>query len=50
MNPAAFDCATVSTHSRLKAAGDPHLSEFHGESVSTHSRLKAAGSFESCGV
>ena len=40
----------VSTHSRLKAAGDPHLSEFHGESVSTHSRLKAAGSFESCGV
>ena len=34
---------TVSTHSRLKAAGIRTIAKDIGEKVSTHSRLKAAG-------
>ena len=34
---------TVSTHSRLKAAGFDQFSSRNGKFVSTHSRLKAAG-------
>ena len=34
---------TVSTHSRLKAAGDDRFSILIAALVSTHSRLKAAG-------
>ena len=33
----------VSTHSRLKAAGDTQADELDKRLVSTHSRLKAAG-------
>ena len=33
----------VSTHSRLKAAGDFAVMTANGTMVSTHSRLKAAG-------
>ena len=33
----------VSTHSRLKAAGNPVYQPADPEDVSTHSRLKAAG-------
>ena len=33
----------VSTHSRLKAAGDGLFHKLTPENVSTHSRLKAAG-------
>ena len=36
--------AAVSTHSRLKAAGDYSFKVTYNYSVSTHSRLKAAGS------
>ena len=35
--------ATVSTHSRLKAAGHHHVTDVDLCGVSTHSRLKAAG-------
>ena len=35
--------AFVSTHSRLKAAGEKKAKEMGVEKVSTHSRLKAAG-------
>ena len=35
----------VSTHSRLKAAGNMMLQLGMSDSVSTHSRLKAAGNF-----
>ena len=36
----------VSTHSRLKAAGDYQVEAIHHAIVSTHSRLKAAGFFQ----
>ena len=36
---------SVSTHSRLKAAGAPEVLEYALDAVSTHSRLKAAGGF-----
>ena len=36
--------ATVSTHSRLKAAGSCYCRIYDKAKVSTHSRLKAAGS------
>ena len=35
----------VSTHSRLKAAGEGEIMSFKLYDVSTHSRLKAAGDF-----
>ena len=37
------DLIVVSTHSRLKAAGEVATCDFGKWSVSTHSRLKAAG-------
>ena len=44
INPAyGFDQRTVSTHSRLKAAGNGVSCRFTVFRVSTHSRLKAAG-------
>ena len=43
MNEEDSDALTVSTHSRLKAAGDFTFFIFVKHSVSTHSRLKAAG-------
>ena len=44
MNPAIFfEFITVSTHSRLKAAGRSSGEHETARIVSTHSRLKAAG-------
>ena len=40
----------VSTHSRLKAAGEPYVADYLDFNVSTHSRLKAAGSVVLSGV
>ena len=42
--PLAFRRLTVSTHSRLKAAGSNAGCFIAFSNVSTHSRLKAAGS------
>ena len=41
--PYVAQAALVSTHSRLKAAGDTSFLYRSNTSVSTHSRLKAAG-------
>ena len=43
MGKIAFVVIVVSTHSRLKAAGEYTCEEALQDWVSTHSRLKAAG-------
>ena len=43
MTDKTFRHSGVSTHSRLKAAGEIHGETLKAVEVSTHSRLKAAG-------